>query len=189
MKTVFSKLTAFALLGFFALTFIQCGSGVDVESTKDALNANNQNNAAVSNNGQSNVTPNSNPQVNPVNADNNQPATAQVDPAMATEMTFGEMEYDFGTMKEGEKVSHVFKFKNSGDKPLTITNAKGSCGCTVPDYPKTAIAPGDEAEIKVEFNSKGKKGAQTKFVTIDANTIPAQTRLTIKADVIATETK
>jgi hypothetical protein len=186
MKNLFSRLTVFTLLGFFALTFIQCGSDVDVESTKDAIN---NNSAAVNNNAQPNVNPATNPQVNPVNTNANQPATAQVDPATATEMSFNEMEYDFGTIQEGEKVSHVFKFKNTGDKPLTITNAKGSCGCTVPEYPKTAVAPGDEAEIKVEFNSKGKKGAQTKFVTLDANTIPAQTRLTIKADVVATATK
>lgn len=188
MKNLFSKLTVFALLGFFALTFIQCGGNVDVESTKDALN--NNANAAVNNTqAQPNVNPTTNPQVNPVNTDANNPATPAVDPSMATEISFSEMEYDFGTIKEGEKVTHVFKFKNSGDKPLTITNAKGSCGCTAPEYPKTAVAPGEEAEIKVEFNSKGKKGAQTKFVTLDANTIPAQTRLTIKADVVATATK
>jgi hypothetical protein len=83
----------------------------------------------------------------------------------------------------------TFKFKNTGDKPLIISNAQGSCGCTVPDYPKEPVAPGASAEIKVKFNSKGKKGQETKFVTLTANTDPAETRLTIKANVIGAEVK
>ena len=108
----------------------------------------------------------------------------QVDPATAAKIAFKETSYDFGTIKEGEKVEHVFKFTNPSANPLIITNAKGSCGCTVPEWPKEPIAPGATSEIKVSFDSKNKKGPNTKNVTITANTIPANTVLTISSDVI-----
>lgn len=108
----------------------------------------------------------------------------QVDPATAAKIAFEETSYDFGTIKEGEKVEHIFKFSNTSSNPLIITNAKGSCGCTVPEWPKEPIAPGASSEIKVSFDSKGKKGPNTKNVTITANTIPANTILTISSDVI-----
>ena len=72
----------------------------------------------------------------------------------------------------------------TGDQPLMITNAKGSCGCTVPEWPKEPIMPGETGVIKVEFNSKGKKGVQSKRVTITANTEPVQTFLTIKGEIL-----
>ncbi|MEN0049087.1 MAG: DUF1573 domain-containing protein, partial [Bacteroidota bacterium] len=102
-----------------------------------------------------------------------------------TSMSFEEMTYDFGTVAEGEKVRHVYKFKNTGAEPLVISNARGSCGCTVPQWPQEAIAPGESNEIVVEFNSKGKPGPQTKTVTITANTEPVTTKLTIKGTVEA----
>lgn len=111
-----------------------------------------------------------------------------VDPNIPkTTMSFADMTHDFGNIQEGDKVSHVFTFSNSGDEPLIINSAKGSCGCTVPEWPKEPIPPGGESQIKVEFNSKGKAGKQTKTVTINANTDPNPTRLTIKADVAKVE--
>ena len=83
--------------------------------------------------------------------------------------------FDFGTVTEGEIVSHTFSFKNTGNEPLIISDAKGSCGCTVPSKPTAPIAPGDEGEITVQFNSKNKKGARNQKVTVTANTNPAQT--------------
>lgn len=100
-----------------------------------------------------------------------------------TSMTFAENAWDFGTIDEGDAVTHIFKFTNTGDNPLIIDRCKGSCGCTVPQCPKEPIAPGEEGEIEVKFNSKGKKNKQTKTVTINANTVPEQTRITISADV------
>jgi hypothetical protein len=101
-----------------------------------------------------------------------------------TSIVFEKPEYDYGTIKDGEKVKYNYKFKNTGKEPLIITDAKGSCGCTVPNWPREPIAPGKSAEINVEFDSKGKgsdEGApQTKRVTITANTDPVQTYLTIK---------
>jgi hypothetical protein len=100
-----------------------------------------------------------------------------------TSMQFDELEFDFGTVKAGEKVVHKYKFKNTGKEPLIISNAKGSCGCTVPSWPKEPIPVGGTGEIEVQFDSKGKKDAQSKRVTITANTDPAQTFLTIKGNV------
>ncbi len=97
---------------------------------------------------------------------------------------FEESEFDFGTIESGESVSYVFVFTNTGDIPLIITNAKGSCGCTVPFYPKMPILPGETSEIEVEFNSKGKHGKQSKRVTLTTNADPAQTFLTVRGEVL-----
>jgi len=91
--------------------------------------------------------------------------------------------YDFGSIKDGESVTYDFKFTNSGKSDLLISSASASCGCTVPDYPKEAIAPGKKGAIKVTFNSKGKTGMQHKTVTIIANTVPNSKVLTITGEV------
>ncbi len=100
---------------------------------------------------------------------------------------FPEENFDFGTIKEGEEVQHVFKFKNVGEAPLIISSATASCGCTVPNYPKEPIPVGGEGEIMVKFNSKGKPGIQNKTVTITSNTYPKTSRLQIKANVLKAE--
>lgn len=100
-----------------------------------------------------------------------------------TTVKFAEEEFDFGTIDAGEKVEHLYKFTNNGSEPLVISEAKGSCGCTVPEWPKEPIAPGAEGEIKVVYDSKGKSGAQSKSVTIKANTDPAVTILKIGGEV------
>lgn len=96
-------------------------------------------------------------------------------------MAFEEMSHDFGTIKEGEKVSHVYKLKNNGEVPLIIQDAKPSCGCTAPDWTKTPIPPGGEGYVKAEFDSNGKPNAQNKTITVTANTWPKTTTLTFKA--------
>ncbi len=101
-----------------------------------------------------------------------------------TTIEFEENEFDFGTVTEGETVRYTYKFKNTGNEFLIIKNAKGSCGCTVPSWPKEPLAPGETAEMLVEFNTKGKNGRQSKRVTITANTDPIQTFLTIKGEVL-----
>ncbi len=92
--------------------------------------------------------------------------------------------HDFGTVKDGDVVEHVFTFVNDGEAPLIISDAKGSCGCTVPEWPKEPIPVGGSGELKVKFNSKNKPGIQNKTVTITANTYPKISTLTIKANVI-----
>jgi len=91
--------------------------------------------------------------------------------------------FDFGKADEGDIVKHSFKFKNTGTEPLIISNARGSCGCTVPTWPKEPIPPGEKGEIYVEFNSKGKPGAQSKRVTVTGNTNPTETFLEIRGEV------
>jgi hypothetical protein len=100
---------------------------------------------------------------------------------------FEQSEFDFGTVKEGEVVERIFKFTNTGKAPLVIQNAAGSCGCTVPEWPKEPIAPNATGEIKVKFDSRGKVGANNKTVTIIANTTPETTTLTLKGTVNADE--
>lgn len=96
-------------------------------------------------------------------------------------MVFTETEYDFGTIKEGDKVSHIYKVKNTGEVPLIIQDAKPSCGCTAPDWTKTPIPPGGEGFVKAEFDSNGKPNAQNKTITVTANTWPKTIRLSFKA--------
>ncbi len=108
-------------------------------------------------------------------------ANAAAPAGPTTTISFANYEHDFGTLAQGESVTHMFEFTNSGNEPLIIDNCKGSCGCTVPKCPKEPIQPGETGQIEVKFNSKGKKNQQTKKVTINGNTDPAQTFLTIKA--------
>ena len=98
--------------------------------------------------------------------------------------TFDKEEHDFGTLIDGEKVTYSFRFTNSGDAPLIISNAKGSCGCTVPNYPKEPIVPGATAYIDVTFDSKGRTGKQSKVVTLTANTNPNSKVIRIHSEVI-----
>jgi len=100
-----------------------------------------------------------------------------------TTISLDKMEYDFGSMSVGDKKETYFKITNTGDEPLIISSAKGSCGCTVPEWPKKPIDPGSSEEILVVFTAKT-TGKQTKTVTIQANTDPNPTRLKITADVI-----
>lgn len=92
--------------------------------------------------------------------------------------------HDFGRIRQGEVVSFVFKFKNTGKRDLIISGQKATCGCTVADYPHNPIKPGEQGQISVQFNSEGKKGMQTKTVTLTANTQPNTKVLTIKAEVL-----
>ena len=108
----------------------------------------------------------------------NESATA--DPANAPQITFEHLVYDFGKIKQGEKVEHVFKFTNTGKSDLIISNAQASCGCTVPTWPKHPIKPGETGEIPVIFDSSGKENQVDKTITITSNTNPATTVLTIK---------
>ncbi|MCB0571694.1 MAG: DUF1573 domain-containing protein [Phaeodactylibacter sp.] len=115
-----------------------------------------------------------------------QPAAqeAAVPTGPTTTMTFDETEFDFGTVQEGEKVSHTYKFKNTGSEPLILSNAKGSCGCTVPSWPREPIPPGATAEVSVNFDSHNKAGKRNQKVTITANTNPPQTFIYLKGEVV-----
>jgi hypothetical protein len=96
-------------------------------------------------------------------------------------MEFDRVEHDFGTITEGDVVEYTYSFKNTGDAPLIIQGAQGSCGCTVPDWTKEPIAVGATGFVKAKFDSNGKPNIQNKTVTVTANTWPKQTVLRFKA--------
>ena len=113
--------------------------------------------------------------------------TAADDSALANEpktvMEFDQKVFDFGSIDEGDVVKHSFTFTNTGTNPLIITGAHGTCGCTIPSFPKEPIMPGKKSAIEVEFNSKGKEGMQHKTVAVTANTTPPQTIINFTANV------
>lgn len=87
------------------------------------------------------------------------------------EFKFESEDFNFGNIKQGESVTGEFKFTNIGNEPLIIKSAEGSCGCTVPVFPKEPIMKNQSATIKVTFNSTGKFGIQDKTVTITSNAV------------------
>lgn len=116
-------------------------------------------------------------------AGNDHVTAADVNANGTPKFQFNEMKWDFGNIVDGDVVEHVFEFVNSGDAPLIISNARGSCGCTVPEWPRTPIAPGESGSIKVSFSSAGKVGNPKKQVTITSNAVPNTTVLNIQATV------
>lgn len=132
------------------------------------------------------------PSTSPIAAPQNQldfqqPAAQTPEPAKPlgppTSVAFAEMSHDFGAIKQDTENEKIFMFTNTGDNPLIIENARGSCGCTVPEWPREPIAPGATGEIRVVYKPGKQKGKQAKTVTITANTEPRDTRLTISAEV------
>jgi hypothetical protein len=89
--------------------------------------------------------------------------------------------HDFGRLNSGELVTYAFKFKNTGESPLLISNVSTSCGCTVTAFPRQPIKPGEESTIDVKFDTTGKHGIQKKMITVFANTEPPATTLRIQA--------
>ena len=118
----------------------------------------------------------------PVPADMAQTAT-NADPSTLGAFQFSEMEYDFGNIQEGKVVEKIFNFTNNGQAPLVISNITASCGCTSPDWTKAPVQPGETGFVKVVFNSAAKSGAQSPTVTIQANTNPSVTRLSMRGSV------
>lgn len=114
--------------------------------------------------------------------------TPQAPDGPTTTMQFDSELHDFGTIADGDKVTHTFVFTNTGDKPLVVSNAKGSCGCTVPNWDKDPVMPGETGELTIQYDSKNKGSVDgkvdTKFVTVTANTVPSTQRLTIRANVV-----
>lgn len=102
------------------------------------------------------------------------------------EITFEKELYDYGTIDYGSDGSYAFKFTNTGKDPLVITNATGSCGCTVPKWPKEPILKGQSAYINVTYDTK-RPGPFTKTVTINSNAKSASKVITIKGVVRSQE--
>lgn len=112
-------------------------------------------------------------------------ASATGNPAEKSEpkITFEKTEHEFGRLADGEKVEYSFKFTNTGNADLLISNCYGSCGCTVPEWPDKPVPPGEDGVIKVSFDSKGRPGMNNKTVTVLANTSPRSTVIRISAEV------
>ena len=108
----------------------------------------------------------------------------QVEKILSAAFNWEKTTHEFGQIPQGTPVEAVFEFTNTGDAPLIISNAKGSCGCTVPSYTKTPIAPGETGEVKAVFNAAS-MGAFNKTVTLTANTENPNTVLRIKGEVVA----
>ncbi|MBR0169346.1 MAG: DUF1573 domain-containing protein [Bacteroidales bacterium] len=99
------------------------------------------------------------------------------------ELTFDQDMHDFGRLSAGENISYSFHFRNTGSADLVISSCNATCGCTVADYPRHRIAPGEEGYVTVTFKSAGKAGQQYQEVTVVSNTQPSHTRLKILAQV------
>ena len=98
------------------------------------------------------------------------------------EITFDRVFHDFGLVSEGEIVKTIFKFTNTSENDLYIVDAMGSCGCTVPKYPKNIpIKPGGTGEIEVNFDTNGRPDLQQKMVKVSANTPTGGQLLRIQA--------
>lgn len=172
------------LLGLIALTLIVDTFFMDDKpSRKDPIQNETPQSNIVANPSPTNLV---NPIQNPVQNQQVTPPTPQPklsETRAKTSVQFAQTAHDFGTIQQDTKNSYVFKFKNTGSEPLIIEDAKGSCGCTVPKFPKEPIKPGESGEIEVEYSPGKQQGAQTKTVTITANTNPITSTLNISANV------
>jgi len=112
------------------------------------------------------------------------PAAISAESADGPNMEFTATEVDYGTIEQHSDPYRFFNFTNTGNEPLVIQNAKGSCGCTVPTYPKEPILPGESAEIKVRYDTK-RIGNFTKTVTLTTNEATPKHVLRIKGKVEA----
>jgi hypothetical protein len=115
-------------------------------------------------------------------------ASAQQKEVTTALLTFDETEHHFGDIKQGDVVEHTFTFENTGVKPLVLTNVSVTCGCTAPQWPREPIAPGEEAEIVIRFNSAGKMGKQHKAITIFSNAAVSQKQIIITTNVLPPDT-
>ncbi|MCC5943963.1 MAG: DUF1573 domain-containing protein [Bernardetiaceae bacterium] len=100
---------------------------------------------------------------------------------------FEETEYDFGEIKQGESVTRIFKFENTGAYPLVISQVRTTCGCTAPTWPREPIAPGEKSEITIVFNSRGKMGKQRKTITVISNAENSDAKLVLSGNIVMPE--
>lgn len=107
-------------------------------------------------------------------------AATPADTTNLPRLQFEELVHDFGTVDEGAIVTHNFAFTNTGKTPLIIGHARSTCGCTIPEWPKEPIAPGEGGVIEVRFDTKNKYDHQEKKVTITANTYPSDNVVMVK---------
>lgn len=96
---------------------------------------------------------------------------------------FDKVMHDFGKIKEGTLATHSFIFYNTGTTPLVLNNVSASCGCTTPEWPREPIMPGGKGVVKAVYNSYGRPGEFTKYITVKSNS-GSDVILTIKGNVL-----
>ena len=97
---------------------------------------------------------------------------------------FEESLFEFGEITQGDRVEHVFKYKNTGTEPLILSSVRTTCGCTAPDWSREPLAPGESTTMRVRFNSTGKMGMQNKTITVNSNASNNPERIRITANVL-----
>lgn len=108
---------------------------------------------------------------------------AKVSGGTQAQITFQELEHDYGTIKKGADGVCEFVYKNTGKAPLMLTNVRSSCGCTVPSWSKEPLMPGQSAIIKVKYNTNN-VGPIHKTITVESNAAGGRTVLKIKGKVV-----
>ncbi|MBD1426328.1 DUF1573 domain-containing protein [Sphingobacterium arenae] len=111
--------------------------------------------------------------------------TTASDLVQGGKIEFEESVYDFGEIKEGEVVDHVYTYTNTGTAPIILSQVSASCGCTTPSYTQTPVLPGKSGEVKVSFDSNGQVGKQQKIVTISSNAENRVTTVQLKGEVLS----
>lgn len=106
--------------------------------------------------------------------------------AVADSIVFDKLEHDYGTIEKSSDGNCVFTFTNKGQKPLVLSNVRASCGCTVPEWPREPIAPGEKGEIKVKYNTNI-TGNFNKIITVNSNAANSMVRLRVKGQVLANQ--
>ncbi|MBP7172559.1 MAG: DUF1573 domain-containing protein [Cloacibacterium sp.] len=109
--------------------------------------------------------------------------TKMVQSGPLTSIALSEADFDFGNIKKGDKVEHIFEITNTGKNPLIISTVKPACGCTAPEYTKDPIAPGKKGKITLSFDSTNFTGMVTKTAEVFANTEKAPIVLSFKANI------
>lgn len=153
-------------LNFFTIFFVQCTTN----KSKNKISSNKQNSI-------SNYTPTVDSAILLMQQEEAERLKT------ATTLKFDKEEYDFGECTEGDVVKRTIEFTNTGKFPLVISQAFGSCGCTIPTYDKEPVQPGQKGKLNIEFNSNGKHGANTKSVTVIANTNPELSQVSFHINV------
>ena len=113
-----------------------------------------------------------------------QSTTVQAADSSGAKITFKESVHEFGEITQGDVVTHIFEYENTGNEPLIISNVRTSCGCTAPDWSREPLAPGEIGKLTIRFNSRGKMGMQNKMITITSNAQNSQERVRITGNVL-----
>ncbi len=110
-------------------------------------------------------------------------AAAPVSNEPSTSIALSESNFDFGKIKKGDKVQHVYEVTNTGKNPLVISEVKPGCGCTAPDFTKEPIMPGKKGKITLHFDSTNFDGNVQKYADVFANVEKAPIKLTFTANI------